>query len=40
MFLSGEGMALAVLTGPGRVWIQHLTISGLAGRIAPFIPRN
>lgn len=38
MLLSGEGLALAVLTGPGRVWIQNLTLRNLAGRIAPYLP--
>lgn len=38
MLFSGEGLALAVLTGPGRVWLQHMTIAGLAHKIAPYIP--
>lgn len=29
----GEGLFLATLTGPGRVWIQSLPISRLAGRL-------
>lgn len=29
----GEGLFFATLTGPGRVWIQSLPISRLAGRI-------
>lgn len=29
----GEGLFFAVLTGPGRVWLQSLPISRLAGRI-------
>jgi uncharacterized protein (TIGR00266 family) len=29
----GEGLFLATLTGPGRVWMQSLPISRLAGRI-------
>ncbi|MCC7478328.1 TIGR00266 family protein [bacterium] len=40
MLLSGEGLALAVLTGPGRVWIQNLTLGNLAGRIAPYLPQR
>jgi len=40
MFLSGEGMALATLTGPGRVWLQHQTIPGLAKTLLPFLPRK
>lgn len=38
MFLGGEGLFLARLTGPGKVWIQHMTMPNLAGRIAPFLP--
>lgn len=40
MFLAGEGMALATLTGPGRVWLQHQTIPGLAKSLIPFLPKK
>ncbi len=33
MFFGGEGMFLAVMTGPGDVWLQSLPFSRLAGRI-------
>jgi uncharacterized protein (TIGR00266 family) len=36
--LGGEGFFNTVLTGPGRVWLQTMPISGIAGAIAPFIP--
>src|SRR4029078_4655025 len=29
----GEGLFLATLTGPGRVWLQSLPFSRLAGRV-------
>jgi len=32
----GEGLFFAVLTGPGKVWIQSLPISRLAGRIVEY----
>ena len=32
----GEGLFFAVLKGPGRVWIQSLPISRLAGRIMQY----
>lgn len=32
-FLGGEGLFFAVLRGPGRVWLQSLPFSRLAGRI-------
>lgn len=38
IFLSGEGLFLATLTGPGKVWLQTMPISNLAHKIAGFIP--
>lgn len=38
LLLSGEGVAFAVLTGPGRIWLQHQTMSGLAALLKPFFP--
>ena len=35
----GEGLFLATLTGPGRVWLQHMTMMGLANRLIPFLPQ-
>ena len=32
----GEGLFLAQLTGPGKVWIQSLPVSRLAGRILQY----
>ncbi|MDR2122009.1 MAG: TIGR00266 family protein [Flavobacteriaceae bacterium] len=36
----GEGIFFATLTGPGRVWIQTLPISRLAGRILRYATIN
>jgi uncharacterized protein (AIM24 family) len=33
MLFGGEGVFLARLTGPGKVWIQSLPFSRLAGRM-------
>ena len=33
MIFGGEGMFFAQLTGPGKVWIQSLPFSRLAGRM-------
>lgn len=33
MFFGGEGLFLAVLRGPGKVWLQSLPFSRLAGRM-------
>src|SRR5450432_2348881 len=32
----GEGLFFAILTGPGKVWIQSLPISRLAGRLMQY----
>jgi len=36
MMFGGEGLFFAVLTGPGKVWIQSLPISRLAGRLMQY----
>src|SRR6266850_6259038 len=36
--LDGDGLFFATLTGPGRVWLQSLPLSRLAGRIYKAIP--
>jgi uncharacterized protein (TIGR00266 family) len=40
MIFGGDGIFLAVLTGPGRVWLQTLPISRLAHAISEYLPRN
>ncbi|HEY7789839.1 MAG TPA: TIGR00266 family protein [Vicinamibacterales bacterium] len=35
----GDGIFLAALTGPGRVWLQTLPISKLAHAIAEYLPQ-
>ncbi len=39
-FFGGEGLFLATLTGPGKVWIQSLPFSRLAGRIISAAPQS
>lgn len=34
----GEGLFNTVVTGPGRVWVQTMPISRVAGAIRPYIP--
>jgi uncharacterized protein (AIM24 family) len=36
-FFGGDGIFLALMTGPGTVWLQSLPISNLAHAIAPYI---
>ncbi|NMC03353.1 MAG: AIM24 family protein, partial [Chloroflexi bacterium] len=38
VLFSGEGMFLATLSGPGRVWLQSLPLSNLAAKLARFMP--
>ena len=40
VLFGGEGLFLTTLTGPGRVWLQTLTASELAGRLIPYIPTS
>jgi uncharacterized protein (AIM24 family) len=39
MIFGGDGLFLAVLTGPGAVWLQTLPISRLAHQIGEYLPR-
>jgi uncharacterized protein (TIGR00266 family) len=34
----GEGLFLAICSGPGRVWVQSLPVSELAGKLAEYLP--
>ncbi|GAA6426142.1 TIGR00266 family protein [Dielma fastidiosa] len=38
VLFSGEGLSLATLTGPGKVWLQTMPFNVLAGRIAACMP--
>ncbi len=38
MLFSGEGLFLATLTGPGKVWLETLPLSNLAGKLAKYLP--
>lgn len=38
MLLGGEGFFNTVITGPGKVWLQTMPISNVAGAIRPYIP--
>ena len=40
VFLGGEGLFNTKVTGPGRVWIQTMPISKIAGIIGTAIPRG
>ena len=38
--LGGEGFFNTLLTGPGKVWLQTMPISGVAAAISEFIPTS
>ena len=38
VFFAGEGLFLAQLTGPGKVWLQTMPISNLAQKIFNYLP--
>lgn len=40
IFLGGEGLFLAHLTGPGEVWLQTMTAANLAQTLMPYMPQN
>lgn len=37
IFFGGEGLIDTVVTGPGKVWLQSMTVPKLASLIAPYI---
>lgn len=38
MLFGGEGVFNTVITGPGRVWLQTMPISNVAGVLRPYLP--
>ena len=40
VLFGGEGLFNTVLTGPGRIWLQTMPISSVAGAIQPYIVVN
>lgn len=38
IFFSGEGLFLATLKGPGKVWMQTLPLSNLAAKLSRYMP--
>ena len=37
VLFGGDGLFLARLTGPGRIWLQTLTVPGLAQAVQPYL---
>lgn len=40
ILFGGEGLFLATMTGPGKVWLQSFTIANLASKIAKSLPKQ
>jgi uncharacterized protein (TIGR00266 family) len=40
IFFGGDGLFLAELTGPGRVWLQTLTLPNMAHALAPYMAQE
>lgn len=40
ILFGGEGLFLAKLSGPGRIWLQSMPLSNLAAAIRSFIPKS
>ncbi len=38
MIFGGEGLFLATLTGPGKIWLQSMPLSNLAMKLAKYMP--
>lgn len=38
VLFGGEGLFLTTLTGPGKVWLQTMSVSELAQRLIPYLP--
>ena len=39
VLFGGEGLFLTTLTGPGKVWLQTMTLPGFAKQLIPFLPK-
>ena len=40
ILFSGEGLFLASLKGPGKIWLQSLPLSNLAAKLARYMPQK
>jgi uncharacterized protein (TIGR00266 family) len=40
ILFGGEGLFLATLTGPGRIWLQSLPLANLAAKIGRYLPNK
>jgi uncharacterized protein (TIGR00266 family) len=40
VLFGGEGLFLAALTGPGRIWLQSMPLANLAAKLRQYIPTS
>ena len=40
ILFGGEGLFLTTLTGPGKVWLQTMSMPSFARQIIPFLPKS
>ena len=40
VMFGGEGLFLTTLTGPGKVWLQTMTLPSFAKQLIPFLPKS
>lgn len=40
ILFGGEGLFLTTLTGPGKVWLQTMTLPSVAKKLTPFLPKQ
>lgn len=40
VFFGGEGLFLATLKGPGKIWLQSLPLSNLAAKLSRYMPSS
>ena len=40
ILFGGEGLFLTTLTGPGKIWLQTMTLPSFAKQLIPFLPKG
>lgn len=40
VLFAGEGLFLATLTGPGKIWLETMPLSNLAAKIGAYLPKK
>jgi uncharacterized protein (AIM24 family) len=39
VLFGGEGLFLTTLTGPGKIYLQTMTMASFTGKVLPYLPR-